>query len=159
LSDLLRDTLSLLIRHLFRTAFLRLRGEDHTCQSIAAAECIRANFVGSVGETPHVVQTGTGIQQTFLSQCIHLLFALKKGAEFEQEGFSIQRLAQEFPGSRAIGLKTLGSARGSGGSDDNGSGGAEPGITAEHPADLEAVNVGHLGIEDNEIRLGRPGSL
>ena len=34
--------------------------------------------------------------------------------------------------------------------------GAEPGIAAEQSTDLEPVHVRHLGVEDDEIRLGSP---
>ena len=133
--------------------------EDHAGDRVAAAERLGADLARTAGQSPHVVQPGAGIEQVLLPKSIHFPLALQVGAELQEQGLPIERLAQELPRAGAIRFEPLGAARGSRGRDDDGCGGAEPAVAAEGSADLEPVHVGHLGVEDDQVRLGRSGSL
>jgi hypothetical protein len=66
---------------------------------------------------------------------------------------AVYRLTQEFPRPSPIGFEALRPSGGTRCGDNDGSSGAEPRIAAELAAHLEPMHVGHLGVEDNEIRL------
>ena len=86
-------------------------------------------------------------------------FDWRKVCELEQERLAVERLAEELPGARPIGLEALGAARRPRRRDDDRRRAAEPRIAAQRAADLEPVHVRHLGVEDDDVRLGSAGPL
>ena len=90
---------------------------------------------------------------------VHLALALEEGGELEQERFAVERLTEKFPGAGVVRLEPLGAARRSRGRDDDRSGGADPRVAPQRAAHLEPVHVRHLGVEDDQIGLRRPGAL
>ena len=159
-ADLVRHALDFLLGWLFGGGSASASGAEHDAgQRVAPPERIRADLVGAPRQTAHVVQTGARIEQALLAQGVDLALALEEGGELEQQSLAVQRLAQELPRPGAVGLEALGAAGGARGRDDDGSGGAEARIAAQRAADLEAVHVRHLGVEDDEVGLGGPGPL
>ncbi len=77
--------------------------------------------------------------------------------QLEEERLGVERLTQELPGPGPVGIEPLRAARGPGRGDDHRGGRAETRVVPQGAADLEAVDVGHLGVEDQDVRAGVPG--
>jgi hypothetical protein len=139
---------------LFRVYVFRIGREDDAGEGVMAAVGFGPDFPGPLGETPHVIEPGQLIQQALVPDPVDLELGTDEGLELEQESFPVERLSQEFPGSGAIGFQPLGPPGGARGGNDDRNGAAEAGIVPQRAADLDAVHIRHLGVQDDHIRLG-----
>jgi hypothetical protein len=159
MTHLLRDPSGLLILMLGAVGRLAFRREDDACQRITPAKGVSADLVSSPREPSHIVQPGGGIQETLLSERIHFTLSLEESGKLQEQSFAINRLPQELPCPGAVRLEALSTAGGPRSGDDDGCIGAETGITPKLPTHLEAMQVRHLCIEDDDVWLGSTNPL
>src|SRR6185437_7683198 len=115
--------------------------------------CFGGDFARSAHESAHVVQAGCRIEQAFGTQAVRLTLAAHKRIEFEQQHFTVERLARELPGTGLQRAKPLVPLRWTRCRNNDRSGGVEARIVEQLPAHISTVHVRQPDVHDDEIRL------
>jgi hypothetical protein len=113
LTDLLRDALHFLVGWIFGTNSFWFWREHNAGKRIPPAEHISTDLMSAAGKATHVVESCTWVKQALVTQAIDLEFALKEGAQLQEQRFAVERLSQEFPGASPVRFQPLRTAGGS----------------------------------------------
>ena len=119
----------------------------------------RPDLARAPREPGPVVQSGLRIQETLVAEPVARELRLNEGAQLEQQRLAVDRLAEELPRARLERLQPLRPAGRARRRDDDRRQEPEPAIAPELAADVEAMHVRHLGVQNDHIGTLGQGAL
>ena len=118
-----------------------------------------AQLARAARQPPHVVQAGELVQQALVARPVGVELGAHVGVEAQRQLLAVERGAEEVPGAGAQRGEALLAARMARARDEDRGAVADERIVAERPADLEAVDVGEVGVDDDDVRPGAAATL
>ena len=138
--------------HGWRIGINRVRGQHQTREWLPASEYLGTDLTSPARQAAHVVEPGILIHQTLVAHAVRAALRREVRAQLQQQAFAVERLSQELPSAGPVGIEALDpTGRASGRNQDRNTH-AEAGIFAKQATYFDAVQIGHLGIQNHKIR-------
>src|SRR5688572_25669813 len=116
-------------------------------------ERLGADLARAPGEAAHVVQTRDLVEQAIFANAIRLELRAHESIQLREQDLGVERLGAELPRASAERLEPLAAAGGTRRRDQDRRRRAEVRIRRENPADIDAIQVRHLEVEDDGVGL------